>query len=56
MLGIPAATLSNIFAEKTKPTLSIAMKINESFPNISLEWLLTGKGSHAATCPSIWRH
>ena len=45
MLGIPAATLSNIFAEKTKPTLSIAMKINESFPNISLEWLLTGKGN-----------
>ena len=45
MLGVPPATLSNIFAEKTKPTLPIAMKINDNFPNINLEWLLTGRGN-----------
>ena len=43
-LGISAASLCSIFNEKTKPTLSTVNAIMEKFPEISLEWLISGKG------------
>ena len=43
-LGISAASLCSIFNEKTKPTLSTVNAIMERFPEISLEWLISGKG------------
>lgn len=44
-LGISQATLSSIFSERTKPTLSIVEAIGEHFPMISLEWIMKGEGS-----------
>lgn len=42
--GIAAATLSGIFNERTKPTLSIVEAIKNKFPDISIDWLMFGKG------------
>lgn len=43
-VGISAATLSGIFQGRTKPTLNIVDSIKSKFPNISLDWLMFGKG------------
>lgn len=43
-LGISAASLSSIFTEKTKPTLSTVGAIIYKFPEINLDWLVTGRG------------
>lgn len=43
-LGISPAVLSSIFTEKTKPTLQTVSAIIEKFPEISLDWLVTGQG------------
>ena len=44
-LGISAASLCSIFSEKTKPTLSTVNAIMDKFPEISLDWLISGKGT-----------
>ncbi|MDO5447559.1 MAG: helix-turn-helix transcriptional regulator [Prevotellaceae bacterium] len=43
-LNISPASLSSIFTEKTKPTLATVSAIVEKFPEISLDWLITGQG------------
>lgn len=43
-IGISPATLSGILSERTKPTLGTVEAINNKFPNISLDWLMFGKG------------
>lgn len=42
LLEIAPATLCNIFNGRTKPTLTIVEAIRRKFPNISLDWLLSG--------------
>lgn len=43
-LGISSASLSSIFNGRTKPTLNHVEAIRKKFPNISLDWLMFGKG------------
>ena len=42
--GIAQATISGIFKERTKPTLSTVEAIKDKFPNINIDWLMFGKG------------
>ena len=43
-LGISPASLSSIFSDRTKPTLNTVGAIMAKFPNINVEWLLSGVG------------
>ncbi len=42
---IGAATLSNIFNDRTRPTLNVVELLKKNIPNISTDWLLLGVGS-----------
>ena len=42
---IGAATLSNIFNDRTRPTLNVVELIKKNIPDISTDWLLLGVGS-----------
>ena len=41
---IGAATLSNIFNDRTRPTLNVVELIKKNIPTISTDWLLMGIG------------
>lgn len=41
---IGAATLSNIFNDRTRPTLNVVELIKKNIPDISTDWLLLGVG------------
>lgn len=43
-LGMAPATLSSILAERTRPTLNTVDAIVSKFPELSVEWLMFGKG------------
>ena len=43
-LGTTPATLSGIFNDRTRPTLSIVEMIKKKIPDISVDWLLFGIG------------
>lgn len=42
--GIQRASVSHILSGRNKPSLEVMLKIYESFPGLSMEWLMTGKG------------
>ena len=42
-IGIQRSSMSHILARRNKPSLDFAMKLLNRFPEISAEWLLTGK-------------
>jgi transcriptional regulator with XRE-family HTH domain len=42
LIGKSTATLSNIFNDRTKPTLDIVDAIKKKFPLVNTEWLLFG--------------
>ena len=44
-VGINAASLSNIFNNRTKPTLNIVEAIKNKIPNLNTDWLMFGNGS-----------
>ena len=44
MIGVSASTISHILAGRNKPGFDIINSIAEVFPDISLTWLITGKG------------
>ena len=43
-LGISRAALSSIKTGRTQPTLIMVERIHDKFPEVSLEWLITGRG------------
>ena len=43
--GIKSASLSHILNGRNNPSLDVVMKIHETFPEISWEWMLYGTGS-----------
>lgn len=43
--GIKAASLSHILNGRNNPSLDVMMKIHETFPEVSWEWMLYGTGS-----------
>lgn len=44
-IGIPRSTISHILSGRNKPSLDVVQKILDTFPDISTEWLIMGKGS-----------
>ena len=56
-IGLAPATLSSIYNERTRPTLSVVEAIKKKIPNISTDWLMFGLGdmyvaSSASPAPS----
>ena len=43
-IGLAPATLSSIYNERTRPTLSVVEAIKKKIPNISTDWLMFGLG------------
>lgn len=43
--GIKSASLSHILNGRNNPSLDVVMKIHETFPEISWDWMLYGTGS-----------
>ena len=43
--GIKSASLSHILNGRNNPSLDVVMKIHETFPEISWEWMVYGTGS-----------
>lgn len=43
-LGIERSGLSHIYSGRNKPGLELIVKVLDTFPDISADWLLTGKG------------
>lgn len=43
-IGIAPATLSNIFNDKTRPSLNIVEAIKKKIPDINTDWLMFGSG------------
>ena len=48
-IGLAPATLSSIFNERTRPTLSVVEAIKKKIPNISTDWLMFGSGEMFVT-------
>lgn len=44
-IGMSAASLSNIFNDRTKPTVKTVEAIKSKIPNLSTDWILFGSGS-----------
>ena len=44
-IGVQRATLQHIISGRNEPSLKIIMAIHNAFPDVELEWLLSGKGT-----------
>lgn len=42
-VGIQRSSLSHLFSGRNKPSIDLLLKIKHRFPEIDLEWLITGK-------------
>ena len=53
-IGLAPATLSSIYNERTRPTLSVVEAIKKKIPNINTDWLMFGSGDMfvASSTPS----
>lgn len=45
MLGVQPSNISHILSGRNKPSLDFIIKVVEAFPDISLDWLIFGKGN-----------
>ncbi len=43
-IGVERSTMSHIKAERSKPSLDVAQKILERYPEVNSDWLILGKG------------
>lgn len=43
--GISISTLHGVASGRSKPGYDLVMKLHEAIPDLSLEWLLTGRGT-----------
>jgi transcriptional regulator with XRE-family HTH domain len=51
-IGLAPATLSSIYNERTRPTLSVVEAIKKKMPNISTDWLMFGSGDMYISSPA----
>ena len=51
-IGLAPATLSSIYNERTRPTLSVVEAIKKKIPNISTDWLMFGYGEMYVSSPT----
>lgn len=52
-IGLAPATLSSIYNERTRPTLSVVEAIKKKIPNISTDWLMFGSGEMYVSSPTL---
>lgn len=55
MIGVHASAVSHILSGRSKPGFDVLAKIAQAFPDISLDWLITGNSdmyNHSATFKS----
>lgn len=45
-LGVQRATISHLLSGRNKPSLDFILKINNTFPEVNLYWLLNGTGNY----------
>ena len=50
-IGVQRTTLQHILSGRNEPSLKIIMAVHSAFPNVELEWLLSGKGSAVEGLP-----
>lgn len=43
-IGASQASISHILSGRNKPSVEMVLRIHQRYPDINLEWLLTGKG------------
>ena len=43
-IGASQATISHILSGRNKPSVELVLRVHQRYEDISLEWLLTGKG------------
>lgn len=48
-LGIQRSGISHLLSERNKPSLEFILKLNEKFPEVSIEWITMGKGIFPST-------
>lgn len=51
-IGVTRSSLSHIFSGRNKPSLEVILKIYTAFPEVDLEWLLTGEKSFSEASKS----
>ncbi len=44
-IGVQRSSMSHLLSGRNKPSLDFIMKLVEEFPEVTLEWILNGKGS-----------
>lgn len=44
ILGVQRSNISHLLSGRNKPSLDFVLKILENFPEVSVEWLINGKG------------
>lgn len=55
-IGVPRSTISHILSGRNKPSLEVAQKILEAFPDISTEWLIKGTGSIGQSASTLFEN
>ncbi len=49
ILGVQKSSISHILSGRNKPSFDFLQKFKEHFPDLDLEWFITGKSSKLAT-------
>jgi transcriptional regulator with XRE-family HTH domain len=44
IIGVQPASISHIISERNKPSLDFIQKMLKSFPQLNIEWLISGSG------------
>jgi transcriptional regulator with XRE-family HTH domain len=44
-ISVQRSSMSHLLSGRNKPSLDFIMKLSEEFPDVTLEWILNGKGS-----------
>lgn len=47
-IGVQRSAISHVLSGRNKPSLDFVIKVLESFPNVSSEWLLRGQNSEVS--------
>jgi len=53
-IGVQRSSISHILSERNKPSLELIQKILNKYPEVSSEWLLTGKSTMLNEQPDLF--
>lgn len=42
-IGVPRSSISHLLSGRNKPSLEFVLKVNESYPTLTIDWLVLGK-------------